>query len=505
MVSFFKQRNKQKQQQSHNYNNQAKKNTEEILKESNDYKTIEYINEQTNTSFQLTFITTMVDEKIVQESALPYLLGESFSELDDIPQILPISDVEITEDLSNLEQKLFNGYVMLTVDNKKDKICYFAAQKNVVRSISIPEIEFSVVGPKESFVESLSQNLNLIRKKLPIKELIVEQVEVGDLSKTKIAILHIDGITNVEDVKTVKQRIEDIQIDTVVDSWYIAQIISDNKHSLIPQILDTERPDRTVAGLAEGKVVIIVDGSPQVLLGPTTLIEQFSSFEDYYLNWTVASFFRMLRVFAVISSVLMTPVYVAILTYHYELIPPDLMGILYTSRRAIPFPPFLEVLFLELTIELLREAGARLPTKVGQTIGIVGGIVIGTASVEAGLTSNVLLIFIGLTALASFTTPIYRMNNTVRIFRYPFLLLAQFWGLLGITFGICLLLAELLRTTSLGRPILAPFYPLRTQDFKDSFIRLPFNKQSTRPFFLRSQKQKRFNTEQAKKKKDVDE
>lgn len=495
----------QKKPKQENQQNSSFQEIEALLKESFDYKVTEYQNEKTNISFQLTFISTMVDEQTLQDMILPYLQKETLQTMADIPRILPISEVEITKDLSQLDQKLIDGFVLLTINNQKDQVCFIAAQKQIGRNISVPEIEYNVVGPKESFVESLVQNINLIRKKMPIKELIIEQVGVGKLSKTKVAILYIDGLTNKVDVQTVKQRIKEINFDTVIDSSFISQMISDHQHSIIPQILDTERPDRTVSGLAEGKVAVIVDGSPQVLLGPTTLIEFFSSFEDYFFNWIIASFFRLLRIFAVIFSVLMTPIYVAVLTYHYELIPQDLMGIIFTTRRAIPFPPLLEVLFLELTIELLREAGARLPTKVGQTIGIVGGIVIGTASVEAGLTSNVLLIFIGLTALASFTTPIYRMNNTIRILRYPFLFLAQLWGLLGIAFGICLLLAELLRTISLGRPILAPFYPLRVADFKDSFIRLPFEKQAKRPFYLRPGDKKRFDGEKVKQKKDIDE
>jgi len=197
-------------------------------------------------------------------------------------------------------------------------------------------------------------------------------------------------------------------------------------------------------------------------------------------------------------------VYVAVLTYHYELIPQDLMTTLVASRRAIPFPPILEALFLEITIELLREAGARLPTKVGQTIGIVGGIVIGTASVEAGLTSNVLLIFIALAALASFTTPVYRMGNTIRLIRFPFLFFANLWGLVGILLCFCFILAHLLRLTSLGRPYLEPLYPFRKRDLKDSFIRLPFNKQIKRPAFLKTKQPYRLNPKKAVVKKDIE-
>ncbi len=348
-----------------------------------------------------------------------------------IHKILPIADVQISNDVSLIEQKLFNGYLLLTIESYQNQFAFIAVQKELVRSITTPEVEFSVIGPKESFVESIGQNLNLIRKRVPIKELIIEQLTVGKLSKTEIAILHIDGITDKENVKTIKQRLKDLEFDLITDSSYIVQLISDNSNSPFPQLLDTERPDRVAAILAEGKVAIVVDGSPHVLIAPTTMVEFFSSFEDYFLNWMLASFFRLIRVFAVAFSILITPIYVAALNYHYVLIPKDLLVTLVSSRRLIPFPPILEALFLELTIELLREAGARLPTKVGQTIGIVGGIVIGTASVEAGLTSNVLLIFVALAALASFTTPVYKMGNTIRLLRFPFLIFAELWGLTG--------------------------------------------------------------------------
>jgi hypothetical protein len=181
------------------------------------------------------------------------------------------------------------------------------------------------------------------------------------------------------------------------------------------------------------------------------------------------------------------------------------LSTLVTSRREIPLPPILEAVFLELTIELLREAGARLPTKVGQTIGIVGGIVIGTASVEAGLTSNVLLIIVALAALASFTTPVYKMGNTIRLLRFPFLLFAELWGLLGIVYCFCLLMTHLLRLTSLNRPFLEPLYPPRISDLKDAIIRLPFDLQRMRPQYLRTQNPVRFPKKEKPRLKDIDE
>ncbi|WP_347834722.1 spore germination protein [Gracilibacillus sp. JCM 18860] len=227
---------------------------------------------------------------------------------------------------------------------------------------------------------------------------------------------------------------------------------------------------------------------PHVLTGPTTLVEFFASYEDYFLTWPLATAFRIIRIFAVMFSVLVTPLYIAVLTYHYHVVPIDLLGTIISSRKDIPFPPILEVLILELTIELLREAGARLPTKIGQTIGIVGGIVIGTAAVEAGITSNVLLILVALAALASFTTPIYRIGNTIRLLRFPFIILAQMWGgIIGLAFAIMFLVTHLLRLTSLGRPFTEPFYPPRWPDLKDAFVRLPFSVQGgKRPIFTSS-------------------
>jgi hypothetical protein len=458
-----------------------------------------------NFIYCVSYLSPLVDKNILNRDILTCLKSRKWHDVDDLPEIINVEQVIVTDNADEIIEKMLSGYVLIHVHNNNKKGALVRANQDKSRNISIPEVEFSVVGPKESFVESLDTNLNLIRKRLPIPELRVREIKIGKLSKTRVAVVWIDGITDQENVNTVIQRIKDIDIDVIADSSYITQIIADNHHSPFPQTLDSERPDRVAAILAEGKVAVIADGSPHALIVPTTLVEFFASFEDYFLNTYIASFFRLIRLFSVGFSVMITPVYVAVLSYHYELIPKDLLSALVTTRREVPFPPIIEALFLELTIELLREAGARLPTKVGQTIGIVGGIVIGTASVEAGLTSNVLLIIVALAALASFTTPVYKMGNTIRLIRFPFLLFAELWGLLGIVYCFCILITHLLRLTSLGRPFLEPIYPPRVQDFKDAFIRLPFSRQAKRPVQLRPENKKRFDARQAKQKKDIDE
>ncbi|MBS4212855.1 spore germination protein [Neobacillus rhizophilus] len=472
-------------------------------KKSGDF--VHFHNPQTPQPYWISYFGSLIDVEILHRDILPYLNRTALTSIKDVKKILPFEDVLITSERQIIEDALLRGSVLIQLHEKDAACALVRAEMKKSREVTIPEEEYSVVGPKEAFVESITTNLNLVRTRLPISELQIREYTIGSLSKTKVAVLYIEGIANEENINTVCQRLENLEFYQILDSSFISQLIEDNGNSLFPQLIDTERPDRVAGVLAEGSVVIIVDGSSHALIGPISIMELFNAFEDYYINWQMASAFRLIRVLAVSFSILVTPIYVAVLTYHYQLIPKDLMVTLVSSRRTIPLPPFLEAVILELTIELLREAGARLPTKVGQTIGIVGGIVIGTAAVDAGLTSNVLLIIVALAALASFTTPVYRMGNTIRLLRFPFLLMAELWGLLGIAIAFLFLMNHLLRLTSLGRPYLEPIYPPRMKDLKDAIIRLPFSLQSNRPHFLQPQDQKRFLKNKASEVKDIDE
>ncbi|WP_010676480.1 spore germination protein [Bacillus timonensis] len=477
--------------------------TYQTFRKSEDF--ICQFNSQAIRPYWICYQRNIIDTKTLNEQILPYLLYAKIYSIRELQGIIPNKEIIITKKTGEIENKLLQGSIMIQFHKNDSECALIDAVKFEKRSVNSPEVEFSVNGPKEAFVESLDTNLNLIRKRLPVPELRVKELTVGKLSKTKVAVLYIEDIVEKENVQTVLQRISDVEFDSISDSSFISQMIIDNTYSPFPQMLETERPDRVASVLVEGKIAILSEGSPQAVISPTTLVEFFSSFEDYFMNWYIASFVRMLRLFSVIFSILITPIYVAVLTYHHELIPRDLLATLVISRREVPLPPILEALFLEITIELLREAGARLPAKVGQTIGIVGGIVIGTASVEAGLTSNVLLIMIALAALASFTTPVYTMGNTIRIIRFPFLLFAQLWGLLGIVLCFCFLMTHLIRLTSLGRPFLEPIYPIRVRDLRDAFVRLPYSQLAKRPVYVRPEDTNRFNRKKAEAKKDIDE
>nr|WP_273753223.1 spore germination protein [Alkalicoccobacillus gibsonii] len=443
-------------------------------------------------SFSLYYFSSIIKPELLHDEVLVSLTHHPGASLSELRDLIPIEKIELSNSIETLMDSFMRGAIVIQSSREPGLFLIIPAEHAETRSVSLPEVEFSVVGPKEAFVESLQTNLNLVRKRLPIPELVVKEYKVGDLSKTRTAILYLHGIADEQIVQTMTQRVQDIQFDQVVDSSFVAQFIADDSNSVFPQLIDTERPDRVASVLAEGKVVLLLDGSPHALTGPTSFVEFFSAFEDYFLPWPIASIFRLIRLFAILFSILSTALYVAILTYHYEMIPTNLLNTLVSSRSGIPFSPVFEAIILELVIELLREAGARLPTKIGQTIGIVGGIVIGTAAVDAGLTSNILLIIVALTALASFTTPIYQMSNTIRLIRFPFILAAQWLGFLGVAACFALFLSHLLALTSLGKPYLTPIYPLRIADLKDSFFRLPFRLQSLRPASARAQKQTRF-------------
>lgn len=462
-------------------------------KKSSDFVQFPVANEEG--SCILSYYRSLIDHQQLQEKVLP-VLQEQFMDtsrslpLDAIKTMLPIEDIVISDNPEVIESKFLKGYAVLQIkqNDSKAALLNLSNGKAGLRDQSDAENEFSVVGPKIGLVEHLDTNIHLLRQQINTPDLIIKEIKIGSMSHTRVIIAYIEGVTNEQHVQTMTQRLQNIDFDVVFDSSQLHQIISDNSLTPFPLSLSTERLDRAVWSLLNGQVAVLSSGSPYAVTAPATLLDFFISPEDYYLPWVIGSFFRLIRIFCVLFCILATSMYIAVLTYHYEMIPKVLLGPLIFSRHNVPFPPILEVFFLEFTIELLREAGARLPTKVGQTLGIVGGIVIGQASVEAALTSNVLLIIVALSALASFTTPIYKMSNTIRFLRFPLILLAATWGGLGIMIGICFLIVHLTRLESLGTPYTAPLYPFRYRDFADSFIRSPYSATSKRPGYLRPEK-----------------
>lgn len=491
-------------------NHSTYKDVIDTARKSNDFTEIKK-NIATSTVF-ISYFTTLIDRDMMQKVLLPYIAEYEprHNEVLDIHTFqndLPLEDVVITGDIKEIEDKIHKGYVLVKLENTSDECLLININNSStgIRQFNESENEFSVTGPKMGFVENLDINISLLRKKLKSPLLVTEEIVIGTTSKTRVMIVYLNGIANEEHIETVRKRLSNIDFDIVWDVSTLDQIISDNSNTPFPLYLTTERIDRISYTLANGQVVIFSDGSPYAISGPSTILDFFISPEDYYYNWIIGSLFRLIRILGIFFSIFTSSIYVALVTYHYEMIPVDLLGPLIKSRANVPFPPLLEVIFLEITIELLREAGARLPTKIGQTLGIVGGIVIGQAAVAASLTSNILLIIVALSALASFTTPTITMSNSIRLLRFPFIIMSALFGGLGIILGIIILLIHLFNLKSFGTPYMVPLFPFRINNFKDSFLRLSYKKINERVEYLYPKIKIKYSPkEREKSKEDID-
>ncbi|WP_144650165.1 spore germination protein [Bacillus cereus] len=455
----------------------------EKLKKSSDFVNYHTSDDETM-PYWISYYRPSLDGEKLQKYLMPTLLERPNASLEELKEHIPMSGITITNDLQKIEDMVLKGHAIIQL-NQQDQKCMLAniAIDNY-RAPTPPLNESTVIGPQEGFVEDIDTNINLVRKRLPVLDLQTKEMIVGEFSKTKVVMMYLDNLAEKDNVDFLEESLRALEYDQINDSAYIQELMGEK--SIFPLYINTERTDRVTKALIDGKIAIFVDGSPSVLLTPVSYFDFFISPEDYNVSWLYATFSRILRLIAVLFSICATPLYVAVLNYHYELIPSDLLETLILSRAQVPFPPLIEALFLELAIDLLREAGARLPMKVGQTLGIVGGIVIGQASVQAGLTSNILLIIVALSALASFITPIYKMGNAVRLLRFPFLMFAEIGGLFGISLGFIFLFTHLFRLTSLRKPY-ALFYPTRQQSVKDSWIRFPLTMIDTRDVQARPQ------------------
>ncbi|PFJ19504.1 spore germination protein GerIA [Bacillus cereus] len=455
----------------------------EKLKKSSDFINYHTSDDETM-PYWISYYRPSLDGEKLQKYLMPTLLERPCTSLEELKEHIPMSGITITNDLQKIEDMVLDGHAIIQL-NERDQKCMLAniAIDNY-RAPTPPLNESTVIGPQEGFVEDIDTNINLVRKRLPVLDLQTKEMIIGEFSKTKVVMMYLDNLAEKDNVDFLEESLRALEYDQINDSAYIQELMGEK--SIFPLYINTERTDRVTKALIDGKIAIFVDGSPSVLLTPVSYFDFFISPEDYNVSWLYATFSRILRLIAVLFSICATPLYVAVLNYHYELIPSDLLETLTLSRAQVPFPPLIEALFLELAIDLLREAGARLPMKVGQTLGIVGGIVIGQASVQAGLTSNILLIIVALSALASFITPIYKMGNAVRLLRFPFLIFAEIGGLFGISLGFIFLFTHLFRLTSLRKPY-ALFYPTRQQSVKDSWIRFPLTMIDTRDVQARPQ------------------
>ena len=347
---------------------------------------------------------------------------------------------------------------------------------NTNRSVMEPDSEHIIQGAHDGFVENMDMNIALVRKRLSIPDLVVKKMIISQSSNSPITYMYIESKVSKVTLDEIEYRLRKIETEYLFSSGQLADFLEDTVWSPFPQLMTTERPDKVATNLMEGRVVLMLDNTPTVLLGPITFASYFQSPDDFNGRVLVGTFYRILRIVSFLTAIFLPAFYIAIVSFHYEVLPYELSKTVKIAVNEIPYRPFIEAMILEITIELIREASIRLPSPIGQTIGIVGGLVIGDAIVSAGLVSNVMVIVVALTAISSFVIPSIEMNTTIRLLRYPFMLAATVLGFFGIVIGTIVLFIHLINLRSFKQPYFYPIVPFRPKVFKDVFLRLPFTK-----------------------------
>ncbi|UJF33528.1 spore germination protein [Paenibacillus hexagrammi] len=429
----------------------------------------------------LVYTESLADEKRIVSDILKPLQGCSLPSSGNwdekitwlLYQVLPVDNISIQILMEEAVDSVFNGNIMLLLDGFVGALL-ISMSSYETRSIEEPATEPVIRGPRDGFTEHLQTNISLIRRRLRTSQLKCEAMQIGSLSRTQVMIMYIDQIASPVLIEEVKRRVQQVKLKIVLESGYIEELIADNRLSIFPQVLPTERPDRTVAGLASGRVAILVDNTPFVLIAPTTPFEMLQAAEDYSQQYLVASVMRWLRMWLSFSALVFPSLYIALTTMHQEMLPTSLLLSIASSREAVPFPAIVEAFLMELAFEALREAGIRLPRPVGQAVSIVGALVIGQAAVQAGLVSASLVIVVSFTGIASFIFPSYSQGLSIRMLRFPLMIFAGALGLYGILLALLALLIHLLKLQSFGVPYLSPTSPLHVKGLKDVLFRVPW-------------------------------
>lgn len=348
-------------------------------------------------------------------------------------------------------------------------------------------------GPQEAFTETLRVNTALIRRRLRTDQLKLEEKTLGRYTQTQVAVVYLDGVANSNIIAELHRRLDNLKnVDSILDSSCIEQYIEDSPFSVFPQIQYTERPDKVAASLLEGRIALVVDGSPEVLLLPLMFVQLLQSPEDYYNRVVSGTFMRWIRYMGVLIATTFPSLYVAITAFHPEMLPLNFISQYFTGPRGqCPFPALVEALIMELAFELLREASIRLPGAIGNTIGIVGALVIGDAAVSAHLVAPQMVIVVAITAIGSFTVPSMEASYPIRLLRFPLMLLAATFGLYGVMFGWLIILMHLLHLRSFGFPYLEPLAPLKLNELRDVLVRAPRWQMMIRPQFREPNQQEK--------------
>lgn len=438
----------------------------------------------------LIFIKDLTDKKAIGELVLRPLRQLDEENKKTVADVFLSPEKKEVLDLDGVIDEVVNGNACLLIKNQKTAFA-FGLKEFEKRSITEPPTSTVIKGPREGFVESLPVNVSLMRRRIKSPDLIIESTNVGKYSKTSVCICYIKSIADENLVKKIKKKLELIKIDAVLDSSYIAKMLGEHKTSFFKQLGNTEKPDILAAKILEGRIAVMVDGSPIVLTIPYILAEDFQSPSDYYASPYTATLARILRLLSVIISIYLPAYFVAAELFHLQLIPLSFLLTIVNSIKGIPLSPSIEMFFTLLIFEILNEASVRMPKYVGMVVSIVGGLVLGETAVTAGIISAPALMIIALSGICLYTVP--ELEQIFSIIRLIFLTVAGSLGGFGIICGTIIFIIYLVSFESYGAPLSAPFSPLIVSDLKDGIYKGFLTESKLRPLSINGKNRKRLN------------
>ena len=451
----------------------------------------------------MVYIEVAVSNMMLDDSALGKMINH-FWEIspEDIQEFvrhnsLGIADVKKLENLDESIDAMLAGNAVFFIDGY-DKAMKISSKGYPSTGVMEAESEKVLRGSREGFSDSVKSNSALVRKRLRDTRLKVEEYKIGVRSHTLTQVLYMDDLVHERLLEEVKERLEEFQIDGILDSGMLEQLTEDVWYSPFPQYQTTERPDRAVQEILNGKVVILCDNSPEALILPGNFNSFMESSEDWYHRFEMASFLRILRYLAVIMATVLPGLYLAVIRFHTQILPSALILSFAEAREGVPFSSVVELIFLELAFELIREAGVRVPGSLGNAIGIVGGLVIGQAAVEANLVSPIVVMIVALTALGSMTVPNEEFAAAFRLVKYGFLILGGYLGIYGIVLGVYLVIGHLAGLISFGIPYLVPFIKKEQKGSRGEGVwRVPLRKRVLRPLYAREEQKIRLKRKES--------
>lgn len=413
----------------------------------------------------LVFNEVLTDGDSIDESILRKLVLLKKNELNQLENVLPARNIKIINE-GEILYYVNNGYIVIATN--KIYACEVKAQ--IDRGVNTIDGELTITGPKDSFSENFNTNLGLIRKRIKSSDLKVVDLEIGRSSKTKVGVLYVDSIVKKEIPSRIIEVLKRIDIDGIIDSSYLKTSLEGQK-SYFPTIMMSERPDKSAMALLEGKVVVIVDMSPYALILPSFFIDFFHTTDDYYQKSFNTTFIRIIRLLAFFIAVFTPALYISVTTRNYNLIPIDLLLMLKAGRTFVPFPAYIEALFMIVCFEILKESDLRMSFASGSSISILGGLILGDAAVAAGIVSPIMIIIIAISSIAGLIFSSVELGNAIRIYKIFLLILGTFLGIYGVILGAIYIFYKLFTLKIFGIPYFIPFIPFEKNELKDSFVK----------------------------------